>query len=122
MKFEIYEDNAGGLYFCVIGEDDTCVRIIENWEYDQKGGNLREAVSEFMADPDVYKCWDGDITDRIYAYEDGEYIDQTSRIYRELSGDLCNELIAEGDTDSICWAYPDRMGAAGLLAFGLERP
>ena len=114
MKYEIFEDNAGGLYFCVIDEDDTCVRIIENWEYDSKGGNLWEAVTELMADPDIWRSWDGDITDRI---------EQTTEyIYRELSEGEGMELIADGDTDGIVMAYPDRMGAAGLLAFGLERP
>lgn len=123
MKYEIFEDNAGGLYFCVLDRNDTCTRIFENWEYDSRGGNLREAVKEFMDDPDAFvRYCEGDITDRLYEYRNGEYVeDFVDRLYLEIAEG--SEFIADGDTDTgEQWMDPNRMGAAGLLAFGLERP
>lgn len=99
--FEVYEDNDGGLYLCILDGGMNCLRIFENWEYGDIG-NLKEALEELAQDKTAYELWDGDLCDRTgctasYLYEDG-----------------LGALIADNDG-----AYIDSMGIAGRKAFGL---
>lgn len=64
MKYEVYENNGGGLYLCIISEGGECLKIFENWEYGPNG-ILADAIQEFEADNTVYKTWNGDFVKRL---------------------------------------------------------
>lgn len=100
---EIYEDNAGGLYLCVLEQDGKCKRIFGNWEY-CGAGILKEALEELAQDEFAFNCWDGDLS--------LELDKDVEELYDEISS--LNELIYDGDF------YYDRMGAAAKIAFAIE--
>ncbi len=92
-EFEVYEDNAGGLYLCILNQG-KCVRIFEGFEY-QGDQSLMKALQSLAEDEAAYEMWDGDNA----LYEDG-----------------LGDLIA--DNDGI---WISNLGAAGAKAFGIER-
>lgn len=101
VKFEIYEDSGGGLYLCILDKDGNCSRVFENFEY-QDGPSLQETLMLLSEDEEIYKLWDGDLSERIER--------AASAIYEEGLG--C--LIA--DNDGI---WISRLGAAGTKALGI---
>lgn len=63
--YEIYENNGGGLYLCIMGENGDCKRIFENFEYCSDPGILCDAIHQLEADPSAYEAWDGDLVARL---------------------------------------------------------
>lgn len=105
-KYEVYEDNAGGLYLCIMGNDGQCERIFENFEYGQ-AGILCDAISQLEADATAYEEWDGDLVKRIQ--DDGLNVTAQS-LYDNGLGDL----IAESGYIS------SNMGLAGRRALNIN--
>lgn len=101
-KYEIYEDNGGGLYLCLFDNEDNCIKIFDNWEYDVPG-ILVEAIGCI----DGYFAWDNDMVKRLS--EEG--IETTAQIEYDKG---LGVLIA--DNNGI---YGDDMGNAGKRAFNL---
>ena len=63
MQYEVFEDNAGGLYLCIL-EDSKCIRIFENFEYGECG-ILARALNELSKNPLAYEDWNGDLVARL---------------------------------------------------------
>ena len=106
INYEVYEDNAGGLYLCVLDADGQCKRIFEGWEYGSVG-ILADALAELQRDPTVYDAWDGDLVERLT--DDGVDTD-AQRLYDDGLG----SLIADGT------GYIDQsMGHAGRKALNI---
>lgn len=110
--FEIYEDNSGGLYFCIL-DGNGCIAIFENFEYG-KAGILVDALTELAANPTAYKSWDGDLIARL----NDEYDIAIGDVYtaQDVYENGLGEFIAYNH--GIFSAF---MGTAGRKAFGLAQ-
>lgn len=115
--FEVYEDNAGGLYLVVLTAG-VPTYVYENWEY-QKPGSLRDAIFELAVDKLAYRSWDGNCVERI---NEERRSDPVSDIVtaQSLYDDGLSTLVAE-ITESGGTYYPKRMGAAARLALGIPQ-
>lgn len=101
-RFEIYEDNGGGLYLCVFDIDGVCIRIFENFEY-QDGPSLQEALMLLSEDETSYEQWDGDLAERIGS--------TAGALYEEGLGTLIV------DNDGV---WLSQLGVAGAKALGIS--
>lgn len=106
INYEVYEDNAGGLYLCILDATGRCKHIIEGWEYDP-AGILNDALAELRKNPTTYTEWDGDLVKRLNY--DGVDADAKSLYDKGLG-----TLIA----DSTGYINP-HMGCAGKKAFNI---
>lgn len=107
-NYEVYEDNGGGLYLCILGTDGQCKRIFEGWEYGP-AGILADALAELQEDPTIYDAWDGDLVDR---WTDDGIDTSAQRLYDDGLGDLI--------ADSTGYISP-YMGYAGAKALNVDR-
>ena len=64
MKYEVYENNGGGVTLAILNDDCEPVALFENWEYGDRG-DLADALRELAADPTAWRCWEGDMVERI---------------------------------------------------------
>lgn len=105
-KYEVYEDNAGGLYLFILDNKGKAVEAFDKFEHQGKGA-LASAINEISD----YKSWDNCISERI---KDNRYGDVKSveKLYTEICSDTSNMLIADNQG-----VYADRFGIAGKLAF-----
>lgn len=106
MQYEVFEDNAGGLYLCIL-EDSKCIRIFENFEYGECG-ILARALNELSKNPLAYEGWDGDLVARLLG--EGQEVSAQS-LYENGLGDLI--------ANSQSFVSPV-MGAAGRRAMGAK--
>lgn len=106
ISYEVYEDNGGGLYLCILSADRQCKRIFEGWEYGPVG-ILADALAELQKDPSIYDSWDGDLVDRFTS--DGVDTD-AQRLYDGGLG-----LLIADSTGYICQI----IGYAGKKALNL---
>ncbi len=60
---EIWEDNAGNVYWFVL-HTGKAIRCFEGWEM-QPNGTIADALRQIAEDPGAYRNWDGDCVDRI---------------------------------------------------------
>lgn len=115
--FEVYEDNAGGLYLAVLTVGIPTY-IFENWEY-QTPGSLSAAISELVADKLAYRSWDGNCVDRINESRRNDPASDlvtAQSLYDDGLGALVAKITESGGT-----YYPDRMGIAARLALGIPQ-
>ncbi len=104
MKPEVIEDNAGHLYLFVFRGEET-IYAADGFEHFP--GVLKESLEELNR------------TGTVEDWEPGN-IEEPEAVYETLQ-DWINEgmggaqLIADQDG-----VYPDRMGAAGMIEFGIE--
>lgn len=108
-KYEVYEDNGGGLSLCVM-DGDAGIAI-----YCVAGPSvLLDAASQLRKDPEAWVSWDGEFHDVAGISEDVP----TSVLYGDLYGDLVAWMTA-GDE---AWEHipAERMGFAARIALGLE--
>lgn len=83
-KYEIYADNAGSVYMCILDGNGECVRIFEGFEQGRPG-LLRDAIKDLDDDAKAYELWDGDLVERLHA----EGVETTAEdLYNEGLGDL----------------------------------
>lgn len=115
--FEVYEDNAGGLYLVVLSAG-VPTYVFENWEY-QNPGSLRDAISELAVDKLAYRNWDGNCVERI---NESRQNDPASDLVtaQSLYDDGLGTLVAE-ITEFSGTCYPKRMGTAARLALGIPQ-
>jgi len=104
VKYEVIEDNAGQLYLFVF-QGGEIVYAADGFECSR--GILKESLEELNR------------TGTVEDWEPGN-IEEPEAVYETLQ-DWINEgmggakLIADQDG-----TYPDRMGAAGMIEFGIE--
>lgn len=101
-KFEIYEDNGGGLYLCILDKAGNCIRVFENFEY-QDGPSLQEALVLLSENEASYELWDGDLSERI-GYP-------PAALYEEGLGSLIADNVG---------IWISQLGAAGTKALGID--
>lgn len=107
INYEVYEDNGGGLYLCILDDEGQCKRIFENWEYGP-AGILSDALHQLQGDPNAYDVWGGDLVERLI--DDG--MDTSAQC---IYADGLGRLIADGT------GYIDPyMGCAGRKALNIS--
>jgi hypothetical protein len=104
LGYQVIEDNAGNLFLAVF-DGDECIYLASGFEYDPE--NLQATIEALRnGGHPIQDCWESDFPD--------DYIPQ--QLYDELFGDEYGwEIIADE-----VGIYPERMGAAGRIAFGLN--
>lgn len=103
-KFEVYEDNAGGLFLVVYGEDEKPEYIHSGYEYSP--GELSECIKAMKAGENPVTDWDGN--------EISEWPDFMIQDFDAFMFDY--DMVANNDA-----IYPENMGAAACLEFGIEK-
>ena len=111
--YEVYEDNAGGLYLAVLTAG-VPTYVYENWEY-QNPGSLRDAISELAVDKLAYRSWDGNCVERINEERRSDPVTAQS-LYDDGLGAIVAEITESGGTH-----YSKRMGTAARLALGIPQ-
>ena len=105
MKYEVYENNGGGVTLAILNDDCEPVALFENWEYGDRG-NLADALRELAADERIASEW---------PYSGEAEPPTLAELYDEISGS--DDCIIDSDGDMI---PAQRMGAAALKALGLS--
>lgn len=111
--FEVYEDNAGGLYLVVLIAG-VPTYVYENWEY-QKPGSLRDAIFELAVDKLAYRSWDGNCVERINEERRSDLVTAQS-LYDAGLGAIVAEITESGGI--YC---QKQMGTAARLALGIPQ-
>lgn len=100
---EVYEDNAGGIYAAVFGQEGL-KNVLSGFEY---GGM---STSEFY-DAAMYGFYDAD------EYNSAEHNGRT--LDEEYTSLKSRNLIAEFYDNRVVNLYPADMGVAGMKLFGI---
>ena len=110
-SYEIYENNGGALTLVVL-DGDTAVALFENWEYHDTPGALVNALAELAADPTAWRCWDGDMAERIasgWPYHGEADPPTVAELYDEIRANDDPILLRDGSlTDPERWGYAAR--------------
>lgn len=110
-SYKIYENNAGALTLVVL-DGDTAVALFENWEYHDTPGALVNALAELAADPTAWRCWDGDMAERIaseWPYRGEADPPTVAELYDEIRANDDPILLRDGSlTDPERWGYAAR--------------
>lgn len=106
-RYEVYEDDGGGVYFCILSEGEP-VKIIGFLEYAGVPGEVLRMISALMEDPTIYEFWDGDVVE--YMRERGKQV-TNKEFYNTATWTLI------GDNAGV---YMDAMAPAGRRAYGLS--
>lgn len=110
-RFEVYENNGGALTLAVL-DGDTPIALFENWEYDDTPGALVNALVELAADPTAWRCWDGDMVERIaseWPYHGEAEPPTVTELYDEIRANDDPILLRDGSlTDPERWGYAAR--------------
>lgn len=107
-KYEVYEDNAGGLYLCIMSEEGKCIRIYDGWEYGYPG-NLLKAIRKLQEYQEGYEDWGPDMSEKI---EEGANALGLQPESREVIYGKLGTLIAYAQYDGNLWLN-EHMGIAG---------
>lgn len=102
-KFEVYENNAGGLALVVYDDSEKVEYIYTGYEFNP--GQLLQDIECIKAGDDPSMMWDGNEIDYFSDSEIDEF----------ASGEW-GKLVADNDA-----IYPENMGAAACLEFGIEK-
>lgn len=128
-RFEVYENNGGGILLYLFDGEDV-KRVFEGWECGNEG-ILLDAINQLAEDPDAWKCWDGDLVERLggrYVVDDydecsGAVIAEHFEPYAVVElyqADIgSSDLIAAGRFGAFT-CYLERMGASGKFVFGID--
>lgn len=110
-SYEIYENNGGALTLVVL-DGNTAVALFENWEYHDTPGALVNALAELAADPTAWRCWDGDMAERIaseWPYRGEAEPPTVAELYDEIRANDDPILLRDGSlTDPERWGYAAR--------------
>lgn len=104
-RYEVYEDNSGGVYFCILSDGEP-VKIIGFLEYADAPGEVLRMITALLADPTIYEFWYGDVVE--YMREQGKEV-----TYKGFYDSANWALI--GDNEGV---YMNAMGLAGRRAYG----
>lgn len=111
-RFEVYENNAGALTLAVLTDAGDPVALFENWEYHDTPGALVNALAELAADPTAWRCWDGDMVERIaseWPYHGEAEPPTVAELYDEIRANDDPILLRDGSlTDPERWGYAAR--------------
>lgn len=102
LKFEAIEDNAGGLYLVVF--DNNGDAIYMHTEYEFNPGQLSEDIEALKRGDNPASDWDGNV-------------ESPEELYGEITSNI-NTYKIVCDNDGI---YPNNMGAAARLEFGIHQ-
>lgn len=110
-KYEVLEDNGGGLHLAVFSEDEKEVVYFHSG-YEYYPGELLESIEAICEGAQPELEWDGNCG----GYEN-EYGENPQELYDDITSDEYGcEVIA--DNEGI---YPEKMGAAACLEFNIIR-
>lgn len=101
-KFEVIEDNGGGLTLVVFATSEETVEYIHTG-YEYYKGSLMEDLANLKNDANPAEEWDGNM-------------ENPQEVYESFLNAEGWEVVA--DNDGI---YPDRMGLAACAEFGVEK-
>ena len=113
MKYEVYENNGGGVFLVIFDGDSHPMKIFENWEYVTEKGILLSAIAELKGDPMAWKSWDGDLMENLESIGCMETIEQA---YENL-GDLVAWSGENGEMENI---PVNRIGFAARKCLDLQ--
>lgn len=111
---EIWEDNAGNVYWFVLSAGKA-IRCFEGWEM-QPDGTIADALRQIAEDPAAYRNWDGDCVERIREDRLANRPDITAQdLYDEIAGDQESKMLYDGHevvgldstTNYRLFAYPE---------------
>lgn len=102
LRFEVIEDNGGGLHLYIFDHNGRVTHAFHNWEY-QKPGCLAENVAFLRAGGQV-DAWDNNDP-----HPQADYDTLTSYPYGY-------QIVADH-----AGTYPARMGRAAMLGFNVEQ-
>ena len=92
---EIWEDNAGNVYWFVLSAGKA-IRCFAGWET-QPDGTISEALRQIAEDPAAYRNWDGDCVERIREDRLAARPDITANdLYEEIAGDQESKMLYDG--------------------------
>lgn len=112
IRYEVFEDNGGGITMFVLDADGTPIWGHSGYEYAPEG--LKRDIAE-LEEVGSVDGWDGNgMYDGSCFTEWGDGIPSLQDTYDELSDSEWVDLIADNDG-----AYPGSMGANAKSAFGL---
>lgn len=99
-KFQVIEDNGGGLTLVVFGDDGNVEYLHSDYEYVK--GQLSEDLKALRSGDNPIKDWDGNVDNPQGMYDDYE------------SYEYGWEIVADNDG-----LYTEKMGNAAMLEFGV---
>ena len=103
LSYQVLEDNGGGLHLAIF-DGDKCIWYASGYEH--RPDSLLEDIEALQDSHPLQDGWESDLPDG--------YTPQ--QLYDELTSyEYGWEIIADESA-----TYPDRMGAAGQRAFGLD--
>lgn len=92
---EIWEDNAGNVYWFVLSAGKA-IRCFEGWEM-QPDGTIADALLQIAEDPAAYRNWDGDCVERIREDRLAGRPNITAQdLYEEIAGDKESKTLYDG--------------------------
>lgn len=92
---EIWEDNAGNVYWFVISAGKA-IRCFEGWEM-QPDDTIADALCQIAEDPAAYRNWDGDCVERIREDRLAARPNITAQdLYEEIAGDHESKTLYDG--------------------------
>lgn len=92
---EIWEDNAGNVYWFVLSAGKA-IRCFEGWEA-QPNGTIADALRQITEDPAAYRNWDGDCVERIRNDKLAARPNITAQdLYYEIAGDQESKTLYDG--------------------------
>lgn len=102
-KFEVYENNAGGLALVVYDDSEKVEYICTGYEFNP--GQLSQDISCIKAGDDPAMMWGGNEIDYFSDFDINEF----------ASGEW-GKLVSDNDA-----IHPENMGAAAGLEFGIKK-
>lgn len=92
---EIWEDNAGSVYWFVLSAGKA-IRCFDGWEM-QPNGTIADALRQIAEDPAAYLNWDGDCVERIRDDKLAGRPNITAwDLYKEIAGDKESKMLYDG--------------------------
>ena len=108
-RFEVIEDNSGGLTLVIFSESEKVEYIHSGYEYNQ--GQLSEDLIAFKNGENPVEEWDGNCGGLEYEYGEDPQI-----IYDNITSyEYGWEIVADNNG-----VYIDKMGTAAKLEFNIE--
>ena len=92
---EIWEDNAGNVYWFILNAGNA-IRCFEGWE-EQPNGTIADALRQIAEDPAAYRNWDGDCVESIRDDRLAALPNITAQdLYEEIAGNKKSKMLYDG--------------------------
>lgn len=108
-KYEVFEDNGGGLHLAIFSENGKNVVFFHS-DYEYNHGQLQEDLEAIADGAAPENEWDGNC-----GGSEWEYGTDPQTLYNEISSSEWADLIA--DNDGI---YPNKMSGNARYEFGIS--